>query len=477
MTRTAGDRVRPRQLVAIASLVLVAALPSASALAAGGRLDQSFGDHGRVLVSQVSDGFDPLFAAAAPGAKIVVATRSKLVRIDSRGRLDRSFGGDGVVDLPVATGTELTLSGLAVDKLGRVVIAGTSAALDAPYPKPQAAVVERLLGDGELDPSFAGGGRFESTLGLPPAPAYGAPTVTAAGLALDARGRPLVAGSFVTETRSCETYMGTFYGADAHQGFLARLTQRGKLDPSFAGGGVHAAGTPTLDSLPLVDRAGRTTYGEAVSDETFSPTGCPQRGISAPIVLQGLDPSGSPRTGFDAQASRTALYARAAAQDSRMRTLMLGGSLDSLGMWGAHEEEVVRVEPSGASDRHFGVRGRVAIADVDPDAEATVTAIAVDPRNRVVLAGTSGRSFHLLRLNARGEADTGFGGDGSVQTRFGSWSADAAAVAIDSRGRLVVVGSASPRGSYSSELALSRYLPGSGHHRKAHHRDGGGGGS
>ena len=456
--------------IALLAVTLLALAPAA-AQANGGRLDPKFGRHGRTVIGRVT-GVSTLFAAVGPGNETAIVTSRQVALVNARGHLERRFGEAGVIDLPVAAGTVLEPSGLAVDGDGRILIAGTSYRPGVSTPPADSVVVERLLPDGRLDPTFGAGGRVESTLGLPAAPVYGGPSASAKGIAVDSRGRAVVAGSFVTETRICETYMGTFSAEDSHQGFVARLTRGGQLDPTFAAGGVHTAGAPTLDSLPLVDRAGRITYGEQASPESISPTGCPQRGIIAPTLLRGLRPSGAPRAGFDARQSRPLLYTSAAAQDSEMRTILLGGTLSSNAM-GNGGEEVVRVEPSGAVDRSFGERGH---APASTDQQATVRAMAVDRRDRVVVAGhiaVAGRiygGFYVGRLTADGETDVHFGLDGSARISFAGASTEALAVAVDSRGRIVLVGSAHRRGEYVDVLALSRYLPGGGHHHRGKQR-------
>src|SRR6185295_6924104 len=91
------------------------------------------------------------------------------------------------------------------------------------------------------------------------------------------------------------------------------------------------------------------------------------------------------------------------------------------------------------------------------DAAATVR----QPDGKIVAVGSTFGSIVLARYNANGTLDTSFSGDGKQTTDFGSPEArtgdQAHAVAIQSDGKIVVVGST---GSLSaSNFALARYNP------------------
>src|SRR5947209_280020 len=84
-----------------------------------------------------------------------------------------------------------------------------------------------------------------------------------------------------------------------------------------------------------------------------------------------------------------------------------------------------------------------------PGGAVTASAVAVQPDNKVVVAGTfqSGGSstgaFAVARFNADGSLDTGFGSGGRVFFDFGPAGGDAQAtsVALQADGRILVGGS------------------------------------
>ncbi|HEX2391473.1 MAG TPA: hypothetical protein VHI77_01005 [Solirubrobacterales bacterium] len=463
-------------LGAIGALVSLAPVTAASAAgqrratsrAHAGRLDRAFGRHGRAVMIGTSRQVGRMFVASTKSGGIVVGLSGQLIALTLRGQVDRAFGfgGDGRVALQPQPG-EFSLAGLAVDQQGRLVIAATLRDVDSgPELRPAAVVVERLLPNGRPDPAFGNGGTFESTFGFPtpptvPAgpgtplePQYTAPAVEASGLALDAEGRPVIAGNAIAELRGCETYLMTPYRWEPTEGFIVRLTTTGQLDSSFGNAGVRREGEVSNDRFPLVDGAGRIIYSKAPLKAS-----CPGRGEGFPSLLQSLDPSGYPRGGFDVRRSGRPLYTYATALDARMRPLLLAARPEGL------EEgplEVARVEPGGSPDRRFGNAGahRVALPET-----AEVRTVGADSRNRVLLAGGFGGNFLLQRLTAAGEVDAGFGVDGKAVTRFGRRHSVVRAVTTDARGRIVVAGTVSrrsPSGVTVNDVGVARYLPGPG---------------
>lgn len=107
----------------------------------------------------------------AAGRLLVVGGRDgtmsgpRVLRLDADGRLDPAFGGDGVVEIPVAWWDpyQVTRFGLEVDAAGRIVVTGSFRAPGTypfDYDGPQYAAA-RLLEDGALDPEFSGDGLLE----------------------------------------------------------------------------------------------------------------------------------------------------------------------------------------------------------------------------------------------------------------------------------------------------------------------------
>jgi uncharacterized delta-60 repeat protein len=108
----------------------------------------------------------------------------------------------------------------------------------------------------------------------------------------------------------------------------------------------------------------------------------------------------------------------------------------------------------GLLDPTFGVGGTV----VTPFAGASsqVAAIAVQADQKLVVAGTVGSEFALARYNTSGSLDATFGSSGLVGTSFPGGASHAAAVAIQSDGKIVVGGYVN---TTPEDFALARYNP------------------
>ena len=107
-----------------------------------------------------------------------------------------------------------------------------------------------------------------------------------------------------------------------------------------------------------------------------------------------------------------------------------------------------RYLPSGAPDHTFSQDGTL-ITSFPGDADAADVAVQSD--GKIVLAGSAGGRFALARYGPAGRLDPGFGGDGRVLTEMGGGDSFARGVAIQHDGRIVVVGSAGGR------VAVARY--------------------
>jgi uncharacterized delta-60 repeat protein len=88
---------------------------------------------------------------------------------------------------------------------------------------------------------------------------------------------------------------------------------------------------------------------------------------------------------------------------------------------------------------------------------STAAAIVRQPDGKLVVAGTDASDFVLARYNPNGSLDTTFSGDGKQRTDFSgdSGSDEAAGVALQANGKIVVVGGGGP----NADFALARYNP------------------
>ena len=117
---------------------------------------------------------------------------------------------------------------------------------------------------------------------------------------------------------------------------------------------------------------------------------------------------------------------------------------------------VARLKANGKPDPSFSGDGE-AVTQIGGFFSDTVTGVAIDHQGRIVAAGVSVKypriwEFAVARYLANGEPDNSFSGNGQTRTRFPDQAAGQA-VAIDSKGRIVVAG------NEVGNFAVARYTP------------------
>src|SRR6266508_6659951 len=224
----AARAFRRASLIPAFLLTLVVVFAVASAQAAPGDLDTSFGTGGKVTTSFGSryDEIDGL--VLQPDGKIVAAGRATvggvskfgLARYNTDGSLDASFGTGGKVT--TALGSNTAGRGLALQPDGKIVVTGYT------YTGPtDLFALARYHADGSLDSSFGTGGTVTT--------AFAGGYDVGFRVALQPDGKILVVGFDYDGTR---TYFA-----------LARYDANGSLDTSFGSGGkVTTAIGSSVDS-------------------------------------------------------------------------------------------------------------------------------------------------------------------------------------------------------------------------------------
>ncbi len=460
--------------------------------ATAGRLDKSFGKGGKVTAAFPagnSGGSAPKYTlpfeftpghlemAQAPGAKVVVAGATKVVRYLANGKLDPSFGNGGTVNVPNPPGSAFVLAGVAVDSKGRVVLAGLARPLPSnstPDPLLSSAVVMRFNANGTPDTSFGNGGTVLSDFGLGAPKAPGGPYIGASvglrDVVINSNDQPVVSGAYVTK-------VGNSRESAESEGFVARLTETGALDLSFGEKGIRKISTLfSLGQLAL-RRTGLITVGEQTERPRIQLAGFAEsgnldtgfasfgfRGVSFnPAPTLAVAPSGKILLLGRPESAR--VYHKKKVKDKKTGKLVTKKVAVRI-----NEQTVQRLLPSGAGDPSFGRSGSVTYNDPKP---GSYTGITVDSKERIYLAGRIGKqagsksngqqrtNFLLARTQPSGNPDKSFGNGATVVTDFGT-RADAFAtqVAIDGKGRILVGGGiVSPQLASGGGFALARYLP------------------
>lgn len=248
-------------------------------LRADGSLDDSYGNQGRVRLDlggqeQLLD----LQIDAQQRAWLLIERGGArtLLRLSAGGALDAGFASGGKLSLP----NDTSAIGFTFDAQGRILLGGINFTSTTRF----AMAVRRLLPDGSNDTSFG-----EQGLALI------APDVRAAAdkLRVQADGRIVLVGT---------SYAGNWVGSDYGRLTVARLLEDGRLDTSYADGGigfVDFAGNERSRSYPGLRVALGTDGKLTIARAVWNPV--------AGIRLARLLANGQPDASFAVQGRRTLL--------------------------------------------------------------------------------------------------------------------------------------------------------------------------
>jgi uncharacterized delta-60 repeat protein len=123
---------------------------------------------------------------------------------------------------------------------------------------------------------------------------------------------------------------------------------------------------------------------------------------------------------------------------------------------------VVRYLRDGGLDTSFGTGGRLTTAIAAGTRTDDARAVALDAQGKILVAGTSdggatGQDFALVRYNADGSLDAGFGDGGKVVTSFGNDADHALAILVQLDGKIVLGGESYQGTATGQDFALVRY--------------------
>ncbi len=407
-----------------------------------GSLDASFGAGGTVTSPAIGNGVD--FAttlAVQRDGKIVVAGYSAynpqydfvMARYNTDGSMDTSFGTDGKVLRDNDSGA-VALAIQADSKV--VVVKGSPPGTDSDF------VVLRYDVNGKPDSGFGSGGTVETNL------------------------------SVSTDTGSCETPVPPF------SGWL-----RGNGEEEWSSSAAASALVLQADGKVVV--AGNA--GRSVAMARYNPDGSLDSGF-------GQEGEVTSRIGVN-ERSGNAVHALALQADRKI--VVVGQSWNGI----SNDFALARYNPDGSLDASFGVDGKVT-TDFTPkgtppgfsrgydEAFAIVTQtdgkITAAGQAAIPLAfsspqaaprGSDGMTgmdrawgglrpfrrrsagFALVRYKPDGSLDASFGADGKVTTDFNTGPSEAHALSLQRDGKIVAAGKTSYNNGLNSAFALARYNP------------------
>jgi uncharacterized delta-60 repeat protein len=384
---------------------------------AGGKLDTTFGTGGKVITSVGENSQCAInavtldaqgrivvagFNATGHDDKYNLARRFALARYSTNGNLDTTFGKGGEVTTNVVAGNDDDASGVVIQPNGKIVAAGWSYNPDT---RAQLFALARYTVGGSLDTTFGKGGTVVTDLG-------GNHDSRINAVALDSLGRIVVTGLtlFSPSAGSPKSYASVV---------AARYKTNGGLDTSFGNGGEAITGL-----------GGKAWLGQ---DIALAPNGqilvagigtvSVGYGFGMDFVLERLNPSGKLDSTFGKGGLvslpfnggvNSTLDALAVGPDGK---LVVVGDLPNEG----ENVGILRFNKNGVPDSTFGTGGQVLTRIDFLGSTDHVAGNVVQPDGKIVVATVfgpagfdAGGSVSLLRFNADGSVDTGFGVDGQI---------------------------------------------------------------
>jgi uncharacterized delta-60 repeat protein len=417
-----------RHSIVLLLLVLIgSAVPT---LAAPGDLDPTFNTTGVVVTPVLTDAKGTSVVHQLDDKIVVAGSASNgtsydfvLVRYDTSGALDPSFGGTGIVTTAVGAGDD-EVDALIQQADGKLVAAGLSytEAFDS-----STISLVRYLDSGTPDPAFGGGtGKVTTTIG----------TEYDGALAIiqQADDKLVVAG-----------YSGTDIA-------LVRYETDGTLDMSFNGTGIVT--TPVVGTVVF-----STAFAllQQAADQKLVIAGS----VDADIVLARYGTTGT----LDSTFNGTGIVRTPVGTgDAKARALIQQASDGKLVVAGVSSNvsntdfTLVRYGLDGTPDAMFGTLGIVATPIGSGDDQAF--GLAQQEDGKLVAAGSTNNGTNLdialVRYDTMGTPDSGFGTSGIVTTPVGTGDDEAAGIVIQPNGGIVVAGHTTSGAATS--FVVARYL-------------------
>lgn len=333
-----------------------------------GVLDSSFGPGGKVT-TDFDRGYDEATGLVVqPDGKLVVAGWSgrtgtpltfspaefALARYNPDGTLDPEFGTRGRV--MTSFGGHDEVSGLVLQPDGKVVVAGTSVAVDRSLPTWSIALA-RYTENGRLDQSFGSAGRIKTSFGFPDAEAH--------ALVIQSDGKLVITGVARASAGGNLDFL------------LARFTPDGSLDTDFGTGGVVITSFSSHSNAHALalDRNGNLVTAGIMNNKDvalarYSPNGVldPDFGQAGRVVLDFGGTDGA--------------YALALDVDGN---LLVAGGTGGTSSGLSADFLLLRLQPDGTLDDSFGIDGRLT-ADLGAPHEWTA-ALVIQPDGKPVAGG------------------------------------------------------------------------------------------
>ncbi|MFH0757182.1 MAG: T9SS type A sorting domain-containing protein [Bacteroidota bacterium] len=350
-----------------------------------------------------------------------------MVRFDTTGVLDHSFGLGGKVFASWDCGSNPADNDIKIQSDGKIVL-GTS----CHNGENTDFIVARYNIDGSPDLEFGENGQVISQ--------FGSFDELCNTIAIQPDGKILAAGG-----------IGVLPAGYSEYDFaLARYHSDGTIDDSFGNYGfvsTHFMSRSSIAYDMAIQQDGKIVLAGEARDTLFTD-----------FALARYHSDGSPDFSFGTEGVvRTALsetydHARAVVLQADEKILVAGSAQNGL-----YNENIalVRYDTTGLLDGTFGTDG-VVITDIGLEYGHS---IALQPDQKIILAGEYRNTkwdFAALRYNVDGSLDQSFGVNGMISTSFGNGESSGMAVAIGNDGEIFVAGTYNHGSPDYMDFALAR---------------------
>lgn len=359
---------------------------------------------------------------AALGLVLVLALPG--TALAAPGDLDPGFGPDGRVTTAFPGSAEG--HDIARQADGKLIVAGGST--DVGF------ALARYNTNGSPDTTFGGDGTVTDDFG-------GGSHIANAVAVQPSDGKIVVAGT--TEVIAEEGGGCCFFS-------VARYNTDGSPDTDFGNGGVVR-----------VEEFGGSADGADVAVQPDGRIIAAGKGGGGGFALVRLNSNGTLDPSLGGDGAVVAGFTPGSPQDAggiaRAMALQPDGKILAVGYVGntAFDIGVARYLPNGSLDTTFSGDGMVT---ADFGGTEFGNAVAVQPDGKILAAGSGGAGFALLRYNANGSPDTGFGTGGRTSVNFPGDGGTASAMALQQNGKIVLAGRADdPNSSEANDFGLARF--------------------
>ena len=387
-----------------------------------GSVDRSFGSFGNVVTPIGEDAYSNS-VLIQPDEKIVVVGTSEadnqsdynftLARYNSDGSLDSTFGINGIVTTSIGTTDSYPYS-VQIQTDGKLVVVGKS------VNGKKLMTLVRYQGNGSLDNSFG-------VSGIVTTPVENSDS-EARSIAIQNNGKIIVAGDYSN-------------GINNNDYLIARYNSDGTLDSTF--------GTNGITTTPIGDHNDEPNSVIIQNDGKILTAGRTYNVSEGDIVLVRYNSDGSLDDSFGNNGIKITAMEKSSEQAYAVAKLNNGkiiatGSIESDA--DGSNSITIRYNADGSLDNTFGANGIVITKVQFPIENITSVALQNINDNEKIITSSytfngNNYDFALSRFNPDGTPDNTFGMNGNVIVSINDSSNDYAdALAIQNDGKIVVTG-------------------------------------